>query len=82
MDNNKVNNVTNNTEDLSFLEDSSSGLQFKDILFLVIRNLPWFILCALIGAAVAFYKVKGEEKIYLQFNSGHHRHGIDGFFNH
>ena len=63
MDSNKPNNTGNN-EDMSFLEESSSGIQFKDILFLIIRNLHWFILCALIGAGIAYYKVKGEERVY------------------
>ena len=58
------NNRTNNTDDSSFLDDNQGGIQFKDILFLVIHNLPWFILCALIGAGIAYYKVKGEERVY------------------
>ncbi len=58
-------NRTTNNDETSFLEDDQGGgIQFKDILFLVIHNLPWFILCALIGAGIAYYKVKGEERIY------------------
>ena len=57
-------NMVNNNDDLSFLEENQGGIQFKDILFLVIRNLHWFALCALIGAFVAYYKVKGEERVY------------------
>ena len=64
MENNRLNNNTGNNEDLSFLEENSTGIQFKDIFFLVVRNLHWFILCALIGAGIAYYKVKGEEKVY------------------
>ena len=64
MENNKPNNNLNQNDDLSFLEESASGIQFKDIIFLVIRNLHWFVLCALIGAGIAYYKVKGEEKVY------------------
>ena len=64
------NNNTNTNEDLSFLEEESSGgLQFKDILFLFIHNLHWFILCAIIGGGLAFYKVKSEEKIYSSTTS-------------
>ena len=59
-----INTTTNNTEDLSFLDDNGGGIQFKDILFLVVRNLHWFILCALVGASIAYYKVKCEERIY------------------
>ena len=65
MDNSKANVSVNSSEELSFLEDNgNSGLQFKDILVLIFRNLPWFILCALVGAGIAYYKVKGEERIY------------------
>lgn len=65
MDNSKTNVSANNSEELSFLEENgNSGLQFKDILMLIIRNLPWFILCALVGAGITYYKVKGQERIY------------------
>ena len=58
-------NKPNNTEDLAFLEEeANSGLQFKDILFLVLRNIHWFILFAAIGGGLAYYKVKGEERVY------------------
>ena len=36
---------------------------------LVVRNLPWFILCALIGGGLAFYKVKSQEKVYASSTS-------------
>ena len=58
------NNKQNNSDDISFLEENSGGIQFKDILFLVLHNLHWFILCALLGAGIAYYKVKGVEKVY------------------
>ena len=64
-----MSNNTNNTEDLSFLEEENGGMQFKDILMLVVRNLPWFILCALIGGGLAFYKVKSQEKVYASTTS-------------
>lgn len=65
MENNKNNTSGSNSEDLSFLDENiNQGIQFKDILVLVFRNLPWFILCALVGAGIAYYKVRGEEKIY------------------
>ena len=65
-----MSNNINNTEDISFLEeDNAGGMQFKDILMLVVRNLHWFILCALIGAAVAYYKVKREERVYASATS-------------
>ena len=58
------NNKQINNDDTSFLNENAGGIQFKDILFLVLHNLHWFILCALIGAGLAYYKVKGEEKVY------------------
>ena len=53
----------NNIEDTSFLDDNAGGMQFKDILVLIVRNLHWFLLCALIGAGIAYYKVKSQDKI-------------------
>ena len=47
-----------------FDESSNSGFKFKDAIFLVLRNLHWFLLCALIGGLVAYYKVRKEERIY------------------
>ena len=65
MEKNIANISPNNSEDLSFLEEgANTGIQFKDVLVLLIRNLPWFIICAAIGAGIAYYKVKGEERIY------------------
>ena len=65
-----TNNNNNNTEDLSFLEDGNSGgMQFKDVLVLVLRNLHWFILCALICGGIAYYRVKSQEKIYSSTTS-------------
>ncbi len=64
-----MSNNPNNTEDLSFLEEENGGMQFKDILMLVVRNLPWFIICALIGGGLAFYKVKSQEKVYASSTS-------------
>lgn len=65
MENSNLNTSVNSTEELLILEENSNtGLQFKDILVLAFRNLPWFIICAVLGAAIAYYKVKGEERIY------------------
>lgn len=62
MENNKVNTASN---DVSFLDDdANSGFKFKDLLFLVLRNLHWFILCAAICGLYAYYKVRNEERIY------------------
>ena len=57
--------VENTNAEMSFLEeDDGNGIQIKDILFLILRNLHWFILCGLIGAGIAYWKVNGEERVY------------------
>ena len=62
MENNKVNTASN---DVSFLDDdANSGFKFKDLLFLVLRNLHWFILCAVVGGVIAYYQVRKQERIY------------------
>lgn len=56
---------TNNNNESSFLEeDSGSNIDIKDILMLVLRNLHWFILGALLFGGYAYYKVRMEERIY------------------
>ena len=52
-----------------FDESSNSGFKFKDLVFLVLRNLHWFILCALIGGLISYYKVRKEERIYSSYAS-------------
>ena len=62
MDNNNLNTTSN---DISFLDDdANSGFKFKDFIFLVLRNLHWFILCAAICGMYAYYKVRNQERIY------------------
>ena len=56
--------VENTNDEMSFLEDDGNGLQLKDILYLILHNLHWFILCGLIGAGYAYWKVNGEERVY------------------
>ena len=73
------NNASNNLaeeknkrpEDINsfFDERSTSGFKFKDLVFLVLRNLHWFVICALIGGAIAYYKVRQEERIYSSYAS-------------
>ena len=71
--NNNLNNqnVNKKPEDInSFFDDSAnSGFKFKDLVFLVARNLPWFLLFSIIGGLIAFYKVRGEERIYSSYSS-------------
>ena len=54
-----------NNQDLSFLEKKdANALTGKDIILTLIRNIHWFILFAVIGAAIAFYKVDRTDRIY------------------
>ena len=78
MENNTPNTSTANNEDLSFLDSNESGIQLKDILFMVIRNIHWFILCAAIGAGISYYNVKGEEKLYSSSASIMLKSGVSG----
>ena len=51
--------------DLSFLEKKdANALTGKDIFFTVLRNLHWLILCAAIGAAIAWYRSDRADRIY------------------
>lgn len=61
-----TNNPAENTNaEMSFLEeDNGNNIQIKDILFIILRNLHWFILCGLMGAGIAYWKVNGEERTY------------------
>ena len=49
----------------SFLEEESGGgIQIKEIIWIILRNLHWLILCAAIGGVYSYYKVRGEQRIY------------------
>ena len=51
--------------DYSFLEKKdANSLSGKDIFFTVIRNLHWLILCAIVGAGIAYYKSDRADRIY------------------
>ena len=51
--------------DLSFLDDdSSSFLHVKDVLMTILRNLHWFLLCAVAGGFIAHYQVSKQDRIY------------------
>ena len=48
--------ATNQENDLSFLEKKdANALTGKDILYTIFRNLHWIILCAIVGAAIAWF---------------------------
>ena len=58
-------NNTNDDTDLSFLEKKdANALTGKDIFFTILRNLHWLILCAAIGAAIAYYISDRADRIY------------------
>ena len=53
------------TTDLSFLgKKDANAFSFKDFLFTVLRNLHWFILCAVIGGVVAWWHSDRADRIY------------------
>ena len=54
-----------NNSDLSFLEKKdANALSGKDIVITIVRNLHWILLCALIGAAVAWFRSDRASRIY------------------
>ena len=63
---NDINNENKRPEDINsfFDESANSGFKFKDLVFLVLRNLHWFVICALIGGLISYYKVRQEVRIY------------------
>ena len=63
---NDINTANKRPEDISsfFDESANSGFKFKDLVFLVLRNLHWFVICALIGGIIAYYNVRQQERIY------------------
>ena len=52
---NDINSANKRPEDINsfFDESANSGFKFKDLVFLVLRNLHWFLICALIGGVIA-----------------------------
>ena len=51
--------------DLSFLEKKdANALTGKDIFFTILRNLHWLLLCAAIGAVIAYYRSDRADRIY------------------
>ena len=49
---------------LFFEEESRRKARLKDILWLILHNLHWLILCALAGAFIATYYARKQERIY------------------
>ena len=63
---NDINNINKRPENINsfFDESANSGFKFKDLVFLVLRNLHWFLICALIGGVIAYYNVSKQERVY------------------
>ena len=58
--------TNNNTSEVSFLEEEKKApkLHVKDILFIVLRNLHWLIICGTVGAFIAGYQVRHQSQVY------------------
>lgn len=57
--------IDNGSNDQVFAEEESGGgIQIMEILWLVLRNLHWLVLCAAIGGLYSYYKVRGEQRLY------------------
>ena len=55
----------NQETDLSFLEKKdANALTGKDIFYTILRNLHWIILCAVIGAVIAWFVSDRADRIY------------------
>lgn len=63
---NDINSANKRPEDINsfFDESANSGFKFKDLVFLVLRNLHWFLICALIGGVIAYFNVSKQERVY------------------
>jgi len=59
-------NKSQNPNDINafFDEDSNSGFKFKDMVYLILHNLHWFVLFAVAGGIIAYYMVHKQERIY------------------
>ena len=64
-----MDNTTNNTNptpnytNLSFLDEKQSvSFHIKDLVFLLLRNIHWLIICGVLGEHVLSQYVEGKEK--------------------
>ena len=63
MDNNSTTRQTQT--DLSFLDDKQSiSFHIKDLVFLLLRNLHWLLLFAVLGGLIANFYARRQEKTY------------------
>jgi uncharacterized protein involved in exopolysaccharide biosynthesis len=57
--------MADHLEDLSFLdENKKQKIHFKDILFTVMRNIHWLLLCGVLGTLIAGYLVRHQDRVY------------------
>ena len=52
--------------DLAFLEENTKSYNFKDILFLILRNLHWLLFFSLLGAFLALFYVRRQQPVFLR----------------
>ena len=51
--------------DASFLDEKSGPkLHVKDVLIIVLRNLHWLLICGVLGAGIAGYQVRHQNRVY------------------
>ena len=54
-----------NNNDTSFLDDRKGPkLHVKDVLFIILRNLHWLVICGVLGAGIAGYTVRHQNRVY------------------
>lgn len=56
----------NKNKELSFLDEKKGPkIHVKDVLFILLRNLHWLIICGALGAAIAGYTVRHQNRVYM-----------------
>ena len=56
------------TNETSFLDEKTGPkLHVKDVLFTILRNAHWLLLCGVIGAVVAGYWVRHQNRVYESY---------------
>ena len=57
--------TTQKNNDAAFLDDKKGPkLHIKDVLFIIVRNIHWLVLCAAAGALIAGYNVRHQNRVY------------------
>ena len=63
--NNTNTNPIPNYSNLSFLDEKQSvSFHIKDLVFLLLRNIHWLLICALIGGVIANFVARRQDKVY------------------